>query len=102
MIRPGHYLQPGVDEREGLKQILNERLGPADPAEWSKEPEWEIGECLSTWWRPNFESYMVNHDDIQHEWDIDNDDDVVSICPCSCHQTQGKENVVSCTHASSQ
>ena len=58
--RPGHYLQPGVDEREGLKTILNEKLGAADPKEWPNEPQWEIGECLSTWWRPNFESYMVN------------------------------------------
>ncbi|KAI7858714.1 Cleavage/polyadenylation specificity factor subunit 5 [Circinella umbellata] len=55
---PGHYLQPGVDEREGLKTILNEKLGAADPKEWANEPQWEIGECLSTWWRPNFESYM--------------------------------------------
>ncbi|ORY98799.1 Cleavage/polyadenylation specificity factor subunit 5 [Syncephalastrum racemosum] len=55
---PGHYLQPGVDEREGLKQILNERLGPADPKDWAQEPDWEVKDCLSTWWRPNFESYM--------------------------------------------
>lgn len=60
VFRPGHYLRPGQDEKEGLQQILNERLGPPDPKDWAKEPEWIIGECLSTWWRPNFESYMVN------------------------------------------
>ncbi|KAI9317622.1 Cleavage/polyadenylation specificity factor subunit 5 [Dichotomocladium elegans] len=45
-------------QKEGLKKILNERLGAADPADWPNEPEWEIGECLSTWWRPNFEPHM--------------------------------------------
>ncbi|KAL4209221.1 cleavage and polyadenylation specificity factor, 25 kDa subunit [Rhizopus microsporus] len=55
---PGHYLEPGVDEVEGLKEILNKRLGPEDPSEWDSKNDWTIGECLSTWWRPNYENYM--------------------------------------------
>jgi cleavage and polyadenylation specificity factor subunit 5 len=23
------------------------------------ETEWEIGDCLAQWWRPNFETFMV-------------------------------------------
>ncbi|KAI8576892.1 hypothetical protein K450DRAFT_254792 [Umbelopsis ramanniana AG] len=52
---PGHYIDPGMTEEEGLKAILNERLGPEDGV---GDMEWEIGECLSTWWRPSFEQYM--------------------------------------------
>ncbi|KAI9014348.1 Cleavage/polyadenylation specificity factor subunit 5 [Phycomyces nitens] len=55
---PGHYLKPGQDEKEGLKEILNHRIGSTDPNDNVAEQDWVIGECLSTWWRPNFESYM--------------------------------------------
>lgn len=58
--RPGHYLEPGVEETEGLKEILNKRLGPEDPLEWDSNIDWSVGECLSTWWRPNYENYMVS------------------------------------------
>ncbi|GAB5591705.1 hypothetical protein Unana1_06605 [Umbelopsis nana] len=53
---PGHYIPPGVSEVDGLKAILNERLGPEDGV---GDMDWDIGECLSTWWRPSFEQYMV-------------------------------------------
>jgi cleavage and polyadenylation specificity factor subunit 5 len=57
VLRPGHYLSPGVSEEEGMKAILNERLGPEDGV---GDMDWEIGECISTWWRPAFEQYMVS------------------------------------------
>jgi cleavage and polyadenylation specificity factor subunit 5 len=53
-------LEPEVDEAEGMKEILNKKLGPEDPLEWDSKNDWTIGECLSTWWRPNYENYMVN------------------------------------------
>lgn len=53
-------MEPGVDEVEGLKEILNKRLGPEDPSEWDSKNDWTIGECLSTWWRPNYENYMAS------------------------------------------
>jgi len=55
-LRPGHYINPGMSEVDGLKAILNDRLGPEDGV---GDMDWEIGECLSTWWRPSFEQYMV-------------------------------------------
>jgi cleavage and polyadenylation specificity factor subunit 5 len=62
--RPGDYLKPGEDEIEGLKRRLDERLAP--PAESRQfnashgvDNDWEIGDCLAQWWRPNFETFMV-------------------------------------------
>ncbi|KAI8874696.1 hypothetical protein K501DRAFT_204200, partial [Backusella circina FSU 941] len=55
---PGHYLKPGTDEKEGLLEILNQRLGPEDQNDWNKEQDWVVGDSLSVWWRPHFESYM--------------------------------------------
>lgn len=62
--RPGDYLKPGEDEIEGLKKRLDDRLAP--PAESKQfnsshgvDNEWEIGDCLAQWWRPNFETFMV-------------------------------------------
>lgn len=60
IYRPGHYLKPGTDEKEGLLEILNQRLGPEDQNDWNKEQDWVIGDSLSVWWRPHFESYMVS------------------------------------------
>ena len=63
--RPGDYLKPGEDEIEGLKKRLDDRLAP--PAESKQfnsshgvDNEWEIGDCLAQWWRPNFETFMVS------------------------------------------
>jgi cleavage and polyadenylation specificity factor subunit 5 len=33
---------------------LSRRLAPADVP----QPDWEIGECISTWYRPHFETTM--------------------------------------------
>lgn len=56
---PGDYLQPEDDEIEGFKARLDERLAPVGSlSEGEKDGEWEIGDCLSQWWRPNFETFM--------------------------------------------
>ncbi|CAG8438796.1 8588_t:CDS:2 [Ambispora gerdemannii] len=62
---PGDYLRPGEDEIEGLKNRLSERLAPVTNnynavtnSAGGSEQNWEIGECLSVWWRPNFETFM--------------------------------------------
>ena len=58
--RPGDYLQAGDDEIEGFKARLNERLAPVG-TQFSGEgvnDEWQIGETLAQWWRPNFETFM--------------------------------------------
>ena len=58
--RPGDYLQADDDEIEGFKLRLNERLAPVG-SQFSGEgvnDEWQIGDTLAQWWRPNFETFM--------------------------------------------
>lgn len=56
---PGDYLKPEDDEIEGFKARLDERLAPVGRLGEGEEPaDWEIGECLAQWWRPNFETFM--------------------------------------------
>lgn len=58
--RPGDYLQAEDDEVEGFKLRLNERLAPVGN-QFSGEgvnDEWQIGDTLAQWWRPNFETFM--------------------------------------------
>jgi cleavage and polyadenylation specificity factor subunit 5 len=58
--RPGDYLQAEDDEIQGFKHRLNERLAPVG-TQFSGEgvnDEWEIGDTLAQWWRPNFETFM--------------------------------------------
>ncbi|KAJ8516728.1 hypothetical protein ONZ45_g5994 [Pleurotus djamor] len=61
---PGDYLKPGEDESEGLKRRLDERLAPPSGssqqfnAAHGVDNDWEIGDCLAQWWRPNFETFM--------------------------------------------
>lgn len=58
--RPGDYLQHGDDEVDGFKHRLNERLAPVG-SQFSGEgvnEDWEIGDTLAQWWRPNFETFM--------------------------------------------
>jgi len=62
--RPGDYLKPGEDEIEGLKRRLDDRLAPPPGSQFDQithgiNNEWEIGDCLAQWWRPNFETFMV-------------------------------------------
>ncbi|KAJ3563631.1 hypothetical protein NP233_g8811 [Leucocoprinus birnbaumii] len=60
---PGDYLKPGEDEIEGLKKRLDDRLAPPTHSQQfdsthGVDNEWEIGDCLAQWWRPNFETFM--------------------------------------------
>ncbi|URD85014.1 Cleavage and polyadenylation specificity factor [Musa troglodytarum] len=52
---PGGRLKPGENEIEGLKRKLCSKLAANSP---SFQPNWQIGECVATWWRPNFETVM--------------------------------------------
>ena len=61
LSRPGDYLPPDAEEIPGFKQRLNERLAPIGSqfsGEGVNEGEWEIGDTLAQWWRPNFETFM--------------------------------------------
>lgn len=56
---PGDYLRPEDDEVEGFKARLDERLAPVGRlGEGEEAGDWQIGECLAQWWRPNFETFM--------------------------------------------
>jgi len=49
---PGGELKPGEDEIEGLKRLMSETLGHKDGV----HQKWVIEDCVSNWWRPNFEA----------------------------------------------
>ncbi|KAH7349987.1 cleavage and polyadenylation specificity factor subunit 5 [Plectosphaerella cucumerina] len=56
---PGDYLRPEDDESEGFKARLDERLAPVGRiGEGEERGDWQIGDCLAQWWRPNFETFM--------------------------------------------
>jgi hypothetical protein len=55
--RPGGKIKPGESEIEGLKRKLTSKLAPNMAPEYA--PRWEVGELMSMWWRPNFETLMV-------------------------------------------
>lgn len=56
---PGDYLKPEDEEIEGFKKRLDERLAPIGSlGDGQVEGDWEIGDCLAQWWRPNFETFM--------------------------------------------
>ncbi|GAA6032804.1 hypothetical protein JCM8097_000800 [Rhodosporidiobolus ruineniae] len=62
---PGDYLKPGEGDVEGLKQRLHLRLGPDDKGEEvamdgtnGSPADWEIGDSVAQFWRPNFETFM--------------------------------------------
>jgi cleavage and polyadenylation specificity factor subunit 5 len=50
-------LKPGEDEIEGLKLRLHQQLSPQGQYDAN---EWEIGELISVWWRPNYETFMAS------------------------------------------
>lgn len=50
---PGGRLRPGEDELEGLVRKLTSSLSPTSK---SLVTDWEIGECVGTFWRPNFDA----------------------------------------------
>lgn len=49
----GGRLNPGEGEMDGLKRKLTNKLAPTIN---TYQPKWEVGELLSMWWRPNFET----------------------------------------------
>lgn len=56
---PGDYLRPEDDEETGFKARLDERLAPVGRiGEGEEAGDWEVGDCLAQWWRPNFETFM--------------------------------------------
>jgi cleavage and polyadenylation specificity factor subunit 5 len=57
---PGDYLKPGEEEMMGMRAKLNEILAPNNEYGVAGESDWEIGDCLAQWWRPNFETFMVS------------------------------------------
>nr|GMD00645.1 pre-mRNA cleavage factor Im 25 kDa subunit 2 [Ipomoea batatas] len=52
---PGGRLKPGENEIEGLKRKLSSKLAANSS---TVQPDWQIGECVAIWWRPNFETIM--------------------------------------------
>ncbi|CAK5277977.1 unnamed protein product [Mycena citricolor] len=56
---PGDYLLPGEDEISGMKKRLDDRLAAPPSSGLDDGAEWEIGDCLAQWWRPNFETFMA-------------------------------------------
>ncbi|KAJ2906228.1 cleavage and polyadenylation specific factor 5 [Zalerion maritima] len=55
---PGDYLRPEDDEIGGFKARLDERLAPVGRiGEGEEAGDWEVGDCLAQWWRPNFETF---------------------------------------------
>ncbi|THG12485.1 hypothetical protein TEA_022990 [Camellia sinensis var. sinensis] len=49
---PGGRLRPGESEVDCLKRKLSSKLSEGSVLEW------EVGECLGMWWRPDFETLM--------------------------------------------
>eukprot|EP01129_Flabellula_baltica_P000818 TRINITY_DN10769_c0_g1_i1.p1 TRINITY_DN10769_c0_g1~~TRINITY_DN10769_c0_g1_i1.p1 ORF type:complete len:303 (+),score=71.69 TRINITY_DN10769_c0_g1_i1:148-1056(+) len=54
---PGGNLKPGEDEISGLKRKLDSKLAPSEDS-FTEKPDWIIGDLISTWWRPNFETLV--------------------------------------------
>jgi cleavage and polyadenylation specificity factor subunit 5 len=54
---PGDYLPASAEEISGFKSRLNERLAPQNSTS-NADSDWEIGDTLAQWWRPNFETFM--------------------------------------------
>jgi hypothetical protein len=46
---------PSVTEAEGLKRKLSSALSPASH---HLHINWDVGECVGTWWRPNFDTLL--------------------------------------------
>ncbi|KAL6049464.1 Pre-mRNA cleavage factor Im subunit 2, variant 2 [Balamuthia mandrillaris] len=53
---PGGRLQPGEDAVDGLKRKLSKKLAPTH---LHQNLDWEVGDLLCCWWRPNFETLQA-------------------------------------------
>lgn len=52
---PGGRLRPVESDIEGLRRKLSRKLSIDES---SDDTEWEVGECLGMWWRPDFETLL--------------------------------------------
>ncbi|KAK5079521.1 hypothetical protein LTR70_009584 [Exophiala xenobiotica] len=53
---PGDYLPAQAEELSAFASLLNSRLAPTNPT--PQDLEWDIGDCLAQWWRPNHETFL--------------------------------------------
>jgi hypothetical protein len=89
---------PGEDDISGLKRLLDVRLAPPATstqfdASHGVDNEWEIGDCLAQWWRPNFETFMVR-DRFSMFRVLTVDFASVSLYSRTYHQAQGMQKIV--------
>lgn len=54
---PGGRLRPGESDIDGLKRKLSSKLS-INSAGDGTTTDWEVGECLGMWWKPDFESLL--------------------------------------------
>ncbi|XP_022154764.1 pre-mRNA cleavage factor Im 25 kDa subunit 1 [Momordica charantia] len=52
---PGGRLRPNESDIDGLKRKLSRKLSANGTSDAS---DWEVGECLGMWWRPDFETLL--------------------------------------------
>jgi hypothetical protein len=64
--RPGGYLDPSETDAGGLATRLDEQLGVPKEHEGlgnqyhkGGDYAWTVKDCLSVWWRPNFDTFFV-------------------------------------------
>ncbi|XP_050215982.1 pre-mRNA cleavage factor Im 25 kDa subunit 1 isoform X3 [Mercurialis annua] len=50
---PGGRLRPGESDIGGLKRKLARKLSANED-----QTDWEVGECLGKWWKPDFETLL--------------------------------------------
>ncbi|OCF40133.1 cleavage and polyadenylation specificity factor subunit 5 [Kwoniella heveanensis CBS 569] len=55
---PGGYLDPSESDADGLITRLNGQLGIPPDANLTSLNSWEVRDCVSTWWRPNFDTFF--------------------------------------------
>lgn len=52
---PGGRLRPGESDIDGLKRKLTRKLSLNEDGD---EVDWEVGECLGMWWKPDFNTLL--------------------------------------------
>lgn len=52
---PGGRLRPGESDIDGLKRKLTRKLSLNEEGD---EVDWEVGECLGMWWKPDFNTLL--------------------------------------------